>query len=551
MHLKKKFFCLPILLCTYLSVHQGTSFAQTLSLQVGSFTDKENARDLVTILSEDEIDCTVLRVEDKYTVRCGEFSERENAYDLQAHLLQLGYADVFIIAPRTDPIQSTSAAGEVMEESDMPPPAPPVHEPDTEYYETPASLPGEAEAEDEDAGDKADDDYMSGGGIDGDVFERNGGYFHPFLSLRGYYTDNIFNTKDDKKADFAAVISPGLWISVPRFRDNLTEAVSLPYFNPKFPRRYQTFLLYRGDIEQFSTYSSENVSNHKVEGFLQYNFRGGLSINQLDRFEQSHDPRGMGTFDQLDKYNSNIFNIILNYAIGEKLMFRVDYVNFFVDYTASRNDFRDRADNSFAGYLFFKIMPKTALFAEYDYVGIDYDKDSVSNSTEHHSFVGIQWDITAKSKGSVKAGQGFKYFDNPAVDDHGGGIIEAMIDHNFTPKTSLRFIASRKTRETNIPATYFIISGDLRTEYRQKLTEKTSVLLDLSYSNYEYKGDLTFGGETKRREDNLYTADIAFQFALNKWLKTDIGYTYAVRGSNFSAFNYTTNTTFVKFTGSL
>ncbi|MEW6586432.1 MAG: hypothetical protein AB1442_12580, partial [Nitrospirota bacterium] len=54
-----------------------------------------------------------------------------------------------------------------------------------------------------------------------DVFGRKGGYIHPFLALTGFYTDNVFNTRDDEKGDFGAVISPGIWLSFPHVYEKL------------------------------------------------------------------------------------------------------------------------------------------------------------------------------------------------------------------------------------------------------------------------------------------------------------------------------------------
>ena len=123
---------------------------------------------------------------------------------------------------------------------------------------------------------------------------------------------------------------------------------------------------------------------------------------------------GTGITTELDKFKNNLANITLNYDITNRFKFKVDYSNFLVDYTARRNDFRDRSDNAVSGYLFYKIRPKTSsLFAEYEFLDIAYKTNDLFNSREHHWFGGVQWDITAKSKGSVKAGYGIKDFTVP------------------------------------------------------------------------------------------------------------------------------------------
>ena len=254
---------------------------------------------------------------------------------------------------------------------------------------------------------------------DAELFGKKGGYVHPFLAVTEFYTDNVFYSKNDKKSDFATVLSPGIWLTVPGVYEKLLIAdtsilspggFSLSRYKPETFKRYQTYLFYNADIELYSRETSGNIVNHKLEGLLQYNLRGGLTFELIDQFLASHDLRGTGISSELDKFRTNLADFIVTYNLGERFMLRLDYANYFVDYTASRNDFRDRNDNTVSAYLFYLFRPKTSLFYEYEFVDVSYVDNILSNSAEHHSFLGVQWDVTAKSKGSVKAGYGLKDF---------------------------------------------------------------------------------------------------------------------------------------------
>ena len=61
---------------------------------------------------------------------------------------------------------------------------------------------------------------------------------------------------------------------------------------PEILRRYQAYLYYSPEFERFSEFTDENTVNHNLEGSFQYNFMGGLSIDLVDRFIDSHDIRG-------------------------------------------------------------------------------------------------------------------------------------------------------------------------------------------------------------------------------------------------------------------
>jgi hypothetical protein len=397
--------------------------------------------------------------------------------------------------------------------------------------------------------------------LSSEVFGGKGGYVHPFLGITEYYTDNVFNTRNDKASDFTTVFSPGIWLTVPHVYEKLlnidTSNVSpggytLSRYNPEAFKRYQAYLYYNADIELHARESAGNAVNHKAEGLFQYNLRGGLTFELVDQFLASHDMWGTGLSEKkLDKFKTNLADFMIMYDTENKLKFRLDYSHNLVDYLATRNSFRDRSDNSVSAYIFYKIKPKTSLFYEYEFVDIDYKDSVLSNSIEHHNFVGIQWDVTAKSKGSVKAGYGLKYFSDSTISDAGDLIVEAQVDHKLTAKTSLILKASRKTEETNISTTGYVLSDSISAEYLQRLTGKITFDGMLSYTRDKYFGDLALDGTAKQLKDNYYLGMLALQYKFREWLQLDSGYLLNARDSNFTELDYTSNIIFLRITGSL
>lgn len=393
-----------------------------------------------------------------------------------------------------------------------------------------------------------------------DIFEKRDRYFHPFLSVAEYYTDNVYNTNDDRRADFFTVFSPGIWLSLPKVKESPVQietsnttpgGITLSRFIPRRPGRFQAYFLYRADIERYNRYTTENTSNHVAEGGLQYNFRGGLSIDLAEQFVKSHNQRGTGLNAGLDRFDSNLFQTILSYEAGDRMLLRLDYTNYLVRYAASASEFRDRTDNGLSAYAFYKLWPKTAFFAEYEMLTIDYPGDVLFDSTEHRFFAGFRWDVTAKSKGFMKAGYGIKDFKDPAIRSGSDVLLEARLEHKLSPKTSLKITAVRRTAETDISATDFVVSNSLAAEYLQRLTPKISGVLDLSYAKEKYRGEITLDNETARPDHRYYRAAAAIQYEFKEWLRADLGYLYTRRDSNFSTLGYTNNTVFLRITGSL
>jgi len=393
------------------------------------------------------------------------------------------------------------------------------------------------------------------------VFGRQNRSIHPFLTITEYFTDNAFGSNKDKKSDFITVLSPGIWLTVPIELEKISTVdtstlspggMSLSRYPPDAFKRYQAYLSYVANIELHSRDSAGlNVVGHKAEGLLQYNFRGGLSLELLDQFEFSHDDFGTGiSSNELDKYKTNLLSFIATYRLSERFKLRAGYANYIVRYDENSLDFRDRDDNAFSGYIFYKFKPKTSLFVQYEFIDIQYSKNTISNSKEYHYLGGIQWDMTAKSSGTIKAGYGFKDFTGSGVNDSKDFIMELQLSHRFTPKTSMTLTASRTTNETNISTTDYILSTAIGVGYVQMLTSKLSADIQLSYTNDIYRHDLTYNDRTDQLNDKFYTASFSLRHKVKRWLDTSVGYLFSRRDSNFSEFDYTANSIFLRATGS-
>jgi len=397
-----------------------------------------------------------------------------------------------------------------------------------------------------------------------DVFSRSASYFHGDLTVSEIYTDNAFNTSADKKSDLSTVLSPVVWISVPRVNQKpagldlidprSSGGLSLSREKGEADGRFQAFLIYQSDIPVLSQNSpSGDMVTHNVQGGLAYNFPFGLSLEVNDEFSRYYETADTSVLvapGEVDKYNSNLFYALLSYDTGRKFRFRFDYSHLNLTYDAERNAARDRVDDSFSAYVYYKLRPKTALFLEYAFTDTAYSNDTALNSRGHNFFLGAEWKITAKSKGSVKAGYGLRDFTDSATNNK-TFVFEGKIEHRFTPKTSLTVTASRRTDETNIPSTSFVLTNEVELRYQQMLTSKITGSLGLGYTNESYGTDLTFGGLTEKREDNIYYLSLGLQYEFRKWLKAGIAYQYTRRNSNFPDFAYSNNSLLFRLTGSL
>ncbi|MBI9089259.1 MAG: outer membrane beta-barrel protein [Desulfobacterium sp.] len=397
-------------------------------------------------------------------------------------------------------------------------------------------------------------------GIGADIFGKKGGFIHPFLLFEETYTDNLYNTNTNEKEDFITTISPGLWLALPANREKLLDigttntspgGLNLSRIKPDTTRRAQGYFLYAPEFVLYADESDHNTVNHKAEGLFQYNFNMGLSIDVVDQFNRRSEVNDNGISERLDEYQDNLLNFIMAYDPSEKIRFRVDYSNYDLEYDDSVNDYRNRNDNSFSAYVFYRIKPKTSVFVEYEFADISFDTNSDSDSVENRYYTGLEWAITAKTKGRVKAGYIKKDFDKEGMDDQDGFSYEIQAQHNFTPKRALQVNGFRRFNESTMITSATYLSTGLSAAWLQRFAEKWSGTLNVSYTNEEYKGNITFNGVTGERDDDLFSIAPAVRYEFRDWMLFDLGYIFAQRDSNFAPFDYNNNTIFFRIDISL
>lgn len=388
------------------------------------------------------------------------------------------------------------------------------------------------------------------------LFGKAGTIFHPFLAVNGYYRDNLFNTKEDEKDDYVTDIMPGIWIALPGSRQPLLSlntlntapgGLEISRFKTAAERPFQGYALYRANIRRHDEFSEEDTENHRAEGLLRFRFRNDIEIEFADIFEVEQDPYGTGTSTEMDEYTSNLFNTMVTLPITSKIALRADYSHYFLDYDLDRNGYRDRSDNAVSCYLFFKIFQKTSIFIEYEFVDIDYDKDILLDSQEHHYFFGIRWKYSDKTFARFKIGYGLKDYDDDRVDDPDNLIGDFLLNFQSSEKTRLYLQAYRQVNETNTIIYRDMISNRARLGYVQKLFGKCEAKAHVGYSRDYYRG----GGPGEKRKDDYIDAEVALGYSPFKWLAVSAGYNFGSRNSNDDRYDYDTNTYFATITVAL
>ncbi|MEN8210675.1 MAG: outer membrane beta-barrel protein [Thermodesulfobacteriota bacterium] len=385
-------------------------------------------------------------------------------------------------------------------------------------------------------------------GIGAEVFGKKAGNYHPFLLFEELYTDNMFATKSNKQSSFITTIAPGIWIAFPANRtkmlsiDTTTTApggLQLSRIKPETARRYQAYALYSPEFVFYSDSSGDDHTNHRAEGFFQYNFDSGLSFDLIDLFNSKEEIAGNGITNTFYKHEDNLFDFITTYVTpSDKLKLQLQYSNYNLDYKEDEVLYRDRQDNSIGVSVFYKFWPKTSLFAEYEYSDIDFDSSSTFDSVENRYYGGINWDVTAKTRGTLKLGYIDKDFDLSSENNQDAFSMEVQTRHNFTQKRELRLNVHRRFNESDMEAASSFLSTGITLSLVQRFTEKWSGTLNALYENNDYNG--------VDREDDLYGIGPALSFEAKNWLKFNLGYFYYKNDSDIDYYSYDQNNFFFR-----
>ena len=159
-----------------------------------------------------------------------------------------------------------------------------------------------------------------------------------------------------------------------------------------------------------------------------------------------HEPRSSSHTGIIEKYESDAFTASFSYQLADVSKVQLDYTTTEWDFRSS--SYRERNESLISGYLYYRILPKTSAFLEYDRRNIDYD--TFSNFTDNKSdsaLLGLKWGINERSQGVIKGGYAWKDFDSASKEDYDTWTLSVDLGHRFTDYTALSLVNKRIVKE--------------------------------------------------------------------------------------------------------
>lgn len=361
----------------------------------------------------------------------------------------------------------------------------------------------------------------------------------PTLDTRLEYTDNVLRTQDDDKDSMISVIKP----RVQAWLENGLNTYSLAY----------TMIDYR-----YFDSSRDDYTDNQFNLDIYHAFNARNQANLYAEYFDAHEERGTGLSEgvaELLDEPVEFERITLggDYTLGSeqsrgRLLLAgkthdIEYQNF-----REETQYRDYSNYGLGATFFWRIKGKTDLVAEIRYQETEYDKldpfsrEGTLDSEEYNYLVGLAWDASAKTSGSVKVGAYDRTYDSNERSDSNGFSWEADVSYELRSYSIFTLTSKRFSEETNG-------LGDAVNAQRTTLgwshnwNKRSSTNLTLGYLYEDYEGT--------EREDDEYEVSASYNYSMRRWLDLGAGYSYADRDSDIDLYDYSRSVVYITASVSL
>jgi hypothetical protein len=346
--------------------------------------------------------------------------------------------------------------------------------------------------------------------------------FHPYFSVKGEYTDNFFLTDTNEDGNWTTILIPGITIQVP-------------------VRTHMLQLDYHTEILRHSDFKYYDREDHHASGLLDLKFPWGMELKVSDEYMKSiTQPYFEGDTKDTFHYNEGLAEV--SYRLANRYKVKVAYFNGIKRFTEQINEVDDFTLHGGSAGLYYRILPKTNILAEYTFYHVD-NRDNGLPSTDndnHHVWAGLEWEPGAKIKGGIKGGYIRREYDEVGKNENSFGM-KGDLTYLFSNFTNVRLEAVREIIQTEVTAeedifgTHFIrTGGKLSLEHTLTFWVEGTVRMTSTLEGFYYNEDYREKGTVnKRREDDRFGGGVGVNFQYWDRINLGVKYRYTQNNSNF------------------
>lgn len=339
---------------------------------------------------------------------------------------------------------------------------------------------------------------------------------YPFLTVSETFSGNIYFSATEEKSDAITTYTPGV-------------GLQLPFGNHEAAAEYFSV------ISRYNTYSGEDTTDHTASGAVDFRIGSLFGIRISELFSKGHEARSASATGFIETFRNNRLSAGLSYQLADRS--KLEFVFGKRTWSFPESSFRDRDEDIFSSRLFYRFLPKTSAFLEFDRANVSFDDASLDLDNEVTSGqIGVTWEMSRKSKGTIKGGRMEKDFESGSAQDFRGWTGSADFKHEFTDHASLKLLAERTVHETKLlGARYYVTEGGSG-EFSYRLLRRLSAVLRGSYGVDSFSDPVP--PDTVVRQDRTILEGFGLRYSIREWIIIDAGYDRRVRRSNIPVNNY-------------
>jgi hypothetical protein len=367
------------------------------------------------------------------------------------------------------------------------------------------------------------------------LVRRGGVTLESSLGIEALHDSNIFQSSTDVQSSQIWRLAPSLLM---RFE----------------PARSRLEFRYKGDYGWYDKSSRDDYTDHALQAgaYLLLGERSGLDL--VASYDDAHENRGTGLSLGIDPASGAFPQSPDRYTTGQYLArytYGVSHTRAFVVLEASREKFAyqnnlaltqpfDRDDSYGQATFGVRVRPKTSLELSVQARDITYDRPRASgvnlDSREYRYLLGVVWEATGKTTGSVRLGGVTKKFDDPALPDYSAPNWEVAL--RWSPRTYSHFDLSTK----KYLAAPVVLSGDVTDSaaYSLSWSHAWNSRLESKLAISELEQTYRFvTGNPRKDKSPQYT--LALTYKMRWWLRWEAGLDINSRDSPLASYTYKEN----------
>lgn len=380
-------------------------------------------------------------------------------------------------------------------------------------------------------------------------FQLGSFLLYPELSLTGFYDSNVFYSYGKRFDDYAAVLSPALWLQSNWDKHALNFHAG-------------------ADFTRYDKFDTEDTDDYRVSAEGRYDFSidsnvyGGIRYGRDHEDRESPDARNgveptlyytgrgyVGYFRQIEQFSVRIAGTAQHLSYddvdiitgqGPRLLFNGD---------------RDRWQYTGGVRVGYEVSPRVEPFVQLSIDNRSYDEKTDELGFKHDSdgwraLGGVRYNLPRQVKLEAFAGYLDQNYDDSRFKDVSDPVLGGSLQWQASDRLRISAYMDRSVEETTVFETTPVLkeaSSYLNTyvgfgaSYR--LLPDLTLQANASYSNADYKGI--------SREDDYTSAGFGLVYRIERRLYLDVSYLHRHLDSSLPQENFDKNQIFVRLTAPL